>query len=128
MKKQSAEWLAKAEGDIAAAEALFRLGLPHREIVCFHCQQAVEKYLKAYLDENAVPIPHIHDLDSLLTLCIEHNNDFSALDRYQIASLTDFAVEYRYPTSLATPEEDETKRFVALAKEVGAFLSVRLSR
>jgi HEPN domain-containing protein len=30
--------------------------------VCFHCQQAVEKYLKAFLKELGVAVPRIHDL------------------------------------------------------------------
>jgi HEPN domain-containing protein len=41
------EWVAKAEADYRAAMALDPVDLP--DVVCSHCQQCVEKYLKAGL-------------------------------------------------------------------------------
>lgn len=46
------EWLDVAEGDLAAARLLLNAGGP-AFAVCFHAQQAVEKYLKALLVVNA---------------------------------------------------------------------------
>ena len=40
--------------------------------VCFHCQQAAEKYLKALLQDLREPIPHTHDLVRLLNLLLPH--------------------------------------------------------
>jgi len=49
--KETSEWLIKASSDLKIVE--HELNLPEEEIVkdavCFHCQQAVEKYLKAFL-------------------------------------------------------------------------------
>jgi HEPN domain-containing protein len=41
------QWIDKATADFEAAEQLSTRGGRFREIVAFHCQQAVEKYLKA---------------------------------------------------------------------------------
>jgi HEPN domain-containing protein len=56
------EWVEKAEADLEAAERLapsvaasFRL----REIVGFHCQQAVEKYLKVLLTFHQSSFPRL---------------------------------------------------------------------
>lgn len=44
--KEILAWLKKAEDDLAAATALFEKKAPFW-VACFHCQQAVEKALKA---------------------------------------------------------------------------------
>ena len=51
LKKRSEikAWVAKAEQDFQAATFLAgKRKKPVPEIVCFHCQQAAEKYLKGY--------------------------------------------------------------------------------
>jgi hypothetical protein len=65
------EWIEKAEADLEAAAQL----APHvatsarlREVVGFHCQQAVEKFLKALLTYYQVEFPKTHDIERLLTL------------------------------------------------------------
>ena len=46
------EWADKAEADYKAAVALNRRRKePLPDIVCYHCQQSAEKYLKALLEE-----------------------------------------------------------------------------
>lgn len=48
MKAATREWVEKAEADYAAALVLRRSRKKHsRDIVCFHLQQCVEKYLRA---------------------------------------------------------------------------------
>jgi len=42
-------WLDKAEKDLISAKHELSFKDMVTESVCFHCQQAVEKYLKAYL-------------------------------------------------------------------------------
>ncbi|MBK8164751.1 MAG: HEPN domain-containing protein [bacterium] len=43
------QWLDKAEDDLNAAQTLFDHGGDLWSIVAFHCQQSVEKFLKAML-------------------------------------------------------------------------------
>jgi HEPN domain-containing protein len=51
MKRETAKWAQKAERDWEVAHKLAAEKPPPRDIVCFHCQQAAEKYLKALLQE-----------------------------------------------------------------------------
>ena len=63
MKPATVEWVSKAEGDFATAGREIKARkMPNYDAVCFHAQQCAEKYLKAILQENDVPIPKIHFL------------------------------------------------------------------
>ena len=46
------KWVKKTGNDIITAENLLECKTIITDSVCFHCQQAVEKYLKAYLIYN----------------------------------------------------------------------------
>lgn len=64
-----AAWVHKAENDLRTAE--YVLTMPSdcpTDTVCFHCQQAGEKYLKALLALHQVEFPRTHDLIALLNL------------------------------------------------------------
>ena len=64
------EWIGKAEEDAAVAERENRVRKqPSPGAVCYHAQQCIEKYLKAVLQEQGLPIPKIHDLTSLRERC-----------------------------------------------------------
>ena len=52
MKKLTSEWIEKAEEDFFAASHLAGAGrLTPYNVICFLCQQAVEKWLKARLSD-----------------------------------------------------------------------------
>ena len=61
MKRQTWPWVRKAEEDVQATRELAARQPPLRDIVCFHCQQAVEKYLKALLQELSIVKVHTPD-------------------------------------------------------------------
>ena len=42
-------WLKKAENDLKTVKHLLTLEDAPTDVISFHCQQAVEKYFKAYL-------------------------------------------------------------------------------
>ncbi len=69
---------------------------PARDAVCFHCQQSAEKYLKALLCEQSLYIPRTHDLSELLVVLLPHHGVLAPLRR-ALRSLTNYAVDYRYP-------------------------------
>jgi HEPN domain-containing protein len=79
MKRHTAQWVRKAEEDIEAARSLAVQAKPPRDIVCFHCQQAAEKYLKALLQEFGVAVPKTHNLNDLLNLLLPHDADLAPL-------------------------------------------------
>jgi HEPN domain-containing protein len=72
MKPITAEWVDKAEGDWNAAQQLNRVRKdPNYDGVCFHCQQSVEKYLKARLIEAGLSFARTHDLLVLHQLVLQ---------------------------------------------------------
>lgn len=96
MKKVTREWVRKAESDIAVARHLFKLKpLPNDEI-CFHSQQAIEKYFKSLLAEAGLPIQKTHDLIILLQQLLPGDATLRGLRR-GLKAISRYAVEYRYP-------------------------------
>jgi len=69
---------------------------PEHDGICYHCQQAAEKYLKALLQEVGEPIPRTHDLPKLLDLITPNQPDLRGLRR-GLRFLKNFAVDVRYP-------------------------------
>lgn len=60
-------WLIKANNDLKVAEHELKMPLEERvtEAVCFHSQQAVEKFLKAYLITQNIAFGKTHNLESI---------------------------------------------------------------
>jgi HEPN domain-containing protein len=75
--------------------------------VCFHCQQATEKYLKALLQEWGLVPPRTHDLVDLLSLLVPRDSALHRLRR-KVGSLTRYAVDFRYPGERATSRQAQT--------------------
>jgi HEPN domain-containing protein len=101
------QWLRKADDDRRMAVAASRMRPPLHDMVCYHCQQAVEKYLKGLINELALTIPKVHDLERLLSLLLPHDETLLTLRR-EINGLTEYAVEYRYPGLRATKRQAAT--------------------
>ncbi len=104
MKRHTAQWVSKAEEDVDAARALAAQRPPRRNAASFHCQQAAEKYLKALLQELGVAVPRTHNLKQLFDLLLPHDATLKSLRRSG-ATLTKYAVEYRYPGIRATTRQ-----------------------
>jgi len=112
MKPLTAEWLDKAEGDFAVMERESRVRRnPAHDIVCFHAQQCVEKYLEARLCHAGAEAGRLHDLVALLERVLACEPLWEAF-RIDLAYLSDFAVAYRYPGESSTREQalDAVKR------------------
>jgi HEPN domain-containing protein len=99
------EWLQYGEKDLVAARFLFGMKPLPPEIICFHCQQAAEKALKAYLAYHGTNVPKTHDLTNLNELCASYEKDLESLVEQCIA-LNDYAVEMRYPSKSRIEEGD----------------------
>ncbi|GMO25926.1 MAG: hypothetical protein Pg6A_13230 [Termitinemataceae bacterium] len=120
------QWFEKADHDLLAAEYLATMHYPRPdEIICVHCQQAAEKYLKGFLFQNNVEPPKIHNLQKLLGLCEELNAEFMTI-LHQCSVLNTFSIIPRYPDEFQITEGDaekairyaaEVKDFVAKARE-----------
>ncbi len=109
-------WLFRANEDIAVIESLANLDLDYyTSTICFHSQQAVEKFLKAFLIYHDIDFPKTHDLDFLLMECQKIDKSTFGID---LKSLTDFGVAIRYPDDFYIPGINETKEYIIIAKEI----------
>ncbi len=120
------KWIAKALEDMKIIE--HELAQPENEVVtagvCFHSQQAVEKFLKVYLISKRVDFGRTHDLRFLLNLCIEQDKEFEVLN---IGNLTFYAVEGRYPDEFYVPSIEEAKKCAKISSNVKNFVLRKLS-
>src|SRR5438128_4788293 len=96
MKRFTRQWLRKAENDLAVARHLLKLRPLLSDEICFHCQQAIEKYFKGLLAEFELPIQKTHDLTILLEHLVATEPELRSLRR-GLKGVTRYAVEYRYP-------------------------------
>jgi HEPN domain-containing protein len=109
-------WLFRANEDIAVIENLSEAGTElYASTICFHAQQAVEKFLKAFLVFHNIDFPRTHDLEFLLAEC--QKIDQSDFD-FDFGSLTDFGVSVRYPDDFFVPDKEDTILYLKIAREV----------
>ncbi len=101
----SNEWLEFANMDLSAAEYLLNMRPLPVEIICFHCEQAAEKFLKAALVFFNVEPPKTHDLVQLCKLCAERNAEFEQLADACV-ELTPYGVQVRYPSNMELDARD----------------------
>lgn len=109
-------WLFRANEDILVIENVFHSGPElYASAICLHAQQAVEKFLKAFLVFHDFDFPKNHDLDYLLSECRKIDDTIFEID---LASLSDFGVSIRYPDDFYVPEEEETVMYRNIALNV----------
>ena len=121
MKKQVEDWIFLADKDLYAAEILLRDEYSPTNIVSFHCQQSIEKYLKAILIEKDIPIIRTHDLIKLNGM-IKGMKDLG-IDEQKLITINEVYIESRYLGELGLmpdgmPSEEQAKEFVSYAKEI----------
>ncbi|KPA13742.1 HEPN domain protein [Candidatus Magnetomorum sp. HK-1] len=92
----ASEWFSIAEMDISSAKYLLNMHPTPIEIICYHCQQSSEKYLKGFLVLNGHEIIKTHDLVFLNQLCSSYDNEFTTIQE-ECLRLTDYGVNIRYP-------------------------------
>ena len=111
------QWVRKAEHDLEAASRIMAIeeGCPF-DTVCFHCQQAAEKYLKCLLTYLGIQAPRTHDLQALAVL-IPSEQRFEVRVE-ELAELNPYAVNVRYADDWREPQLNDARRALALAAKV----------
>lgn len=117
----SRQWLAKAKNDLLNADNNLKAANIPFDTVCFHCQQASEKLLKAFLIANGEPAPISHDLLYILEKIIPLNPDAGKLQD-DLVILMPYAVEIRYPDDWFMPTVADAKEAREAAERVMIWL------
>jgi len=112
-----------AEEDYWAAQVALQADPPKLSIASFHTQQMAEKYLKAFLELQAIEVPRTHSLVRLLDLCNQVDADFGPLTA-AAASLDEVGIEPRYPPTRLTQEK--AQRGLQYAESVRRLVRDRL--
>ncbi len=121
-----ANWIKKAENDLKIGTGEMQTKDPATDMVCFHMQQCVEKYLKAYLTLHGKPFRRTHDISELIELSREIDPEFEHLYRLEADSLTIYGVEVRYPDDFYMPSIEEAQKCVELALKAREFVIGKL--
>ena len=109
-------WLYRAREDIAVLKDLHKSNPEgYTSTICFHAQQAVEKYLKTFLAIHDVDFPRTHDVDYLLMECQKIDSDSFNID---LKSLTEFGVSVRYPDDFYVPTTNESQEYSEIALNI----------
>lgn len=119
MTQETKEWYDLAIMDLGVAKHLESTYFPKPiEIICYHCQQAVEKGIKALIMHYGAEggMPKLHDLSFLLN---QIKNNVSIEDKYYdyADTLTPYGVSIRYPNELFL-EEKHAKKAIQYADEI----------
>ena len=125
MKAITAKWIEKAENDYHVAHHSFQGGPLPADVICFHVQQCIEKYAKAFLQEHGIPVEYADSkMASLLLECASVDpgfescaNDFEQLDQ--------FGIETLYPGRWAS--QQDVHEASAILERVRPFIRSKLS-
>jgi HEPN domain-containing protein len=119
--KRIYEWFRYGDNDLTVAEhSALTLNPPPLEIICYHCQQAAEKYLKGYLVFHGVEeLPRAHNLMKLCELCSESDRLFDSIVS-KCNVLNAYGVQPRYPDEIYIDAE-RTKIALAYIREIRSF-------
>jgi HEPN domain-containing protein len=110
-------WLSKAMHDLRSAEHGLIASPPLLEDVAFHCQQAVEKTLKAFLTWHDIPFRKTHSLEEIGRQCIGVDPALEPLVD-QAVPLTEYAWKFRYPGEPEEPTSEEVEEALQVAHEM----------
>ncbi len=106
-------WMVKAWRDLETARRAATGEPPFYDVAVYHCQQAAEKAVKAFLVRHGKPYEKTHDIEVLVDLAGEVNSSFSALtDAADV--LTPYATRFRYPNSTFAVEPEPAEYETAL--------------
>jgi HEPN domain-containing protein len=124
-QQAASAWLEKADHDQRTAMAALAQDPPITDTAGFHVQQAIEKYLKAYLISRGMEFERIHDLEVLCDACSQQDSAFSTL-KNRVAPLTAYAVRFRYPGP-ADPPIEKVRQALMVVEEVRLVVINRLA-
>ncbi len=122
------EWLRYANENLRVAEYALELPEPAWHTICFLCQSAAEKFLKAYLVAQGWNLQKTHDIVVLLRFCSDYDNIFTGLLQ-DGAILNEYISAGRYPGDLTFEAigSDEAQEAVAITQLIADYVVARVS-
>ena len=122
------KWVEKAEKDLKVAKREIEEKEPVLEAVLFHSQQAVEKFLKAFLTLHQMKFGRSHDISYLIMLCSKIDEEFKKLFELNVDRLYPKGIEVRYPEIDVEVTKEEAEEAIEIAEKVKEFVLKKLNR
>lgn len=119
------QWFKKAESDFKTIKNNFKDEEPPTDAICFHAQQAIEKYLKGTLIYFGEHITKTHDLVSLLTSITGRIPELKELED-ELDDISRYGVEVRYPDVIYDPSIEEANKAFAIALKVKEVIILKI--
>lgn len=114
------EWIEKADHDLGSAKIIY-IHLPdYFDTIAFHCQQAVEKYIKAILVFHGIEFQRSHDLVYLLEL-LSRKIEIDEIKFRKAFTLNNYAVQIRYPNKNVKLTISELELAIQISEEFQQF-------
>ena len=120
------KWIDKAKEDLQLVENELEFKEPLYNIISFHIQQFVEKYLKAFLVSKNILPERTHNIDLLLYKCKNIDNDFEEFFESSLVDLTECAVSFRYPDVDIVIDGDFIDEVLGLAYRLKKLIDTKL--
>ncbi len=114
-------WLIKAQHDLAAARKLSAEPDSYLDMAIYHCQQAAEKAIKAFLVFHDQRFDKTHDLEVLIGLAQKYETKFSTFLNIAVL-LTPYAAMFRYPGDFIEPTREQFDEALSAADSVWQFV------
>ncbi len=123
------DWLLMGKIDLKSAKASLKDKI--YSSVCFHCQQAVEKALKAFLLHFESEVTKTHDLLLLLNRAVKYREKFNKFKK-EVGFLNKFYIPTRYPDAFpgslpeGLPQKEDALQALKNAKKIFAAITIDL--
>lgn len=119
--KKVSKWIEYAKNDVLVANELkLQHEYVHRAVLT-HCQQGIEKYLKAFILLNNKGIIKTHDLTILNSLCSQIDKAFSTFEN-NFAWLSTVYIESRYPDDFEDINKNDAMKALDIVNEFEKFV------
>jgi len=119
-------WFKKAESDFKTIENNLKSNDPPTDAICFHAQQAIEKYMKGALIYFEKHITKTHDLVNLLTSIVHYIPELAEYEE-RLDEISHYGVEIRYPDIFYEPTLDEAQKSYETAKKIKDIITARVN-
>ena len=132
MKKATLAWLELADRDLKAAIKLAEDNYL-ANLALFHCQQCIEKCMKALLEENGINPPRIHSVHRLWEIVKEDTGTIIPLSEEEMDTIDNIYTDTRYPGNLGLlpsgfPSQDLATEIIKVANKVLDFTSKAIQK
>jgi HEPN domain-containing protein len=109
-------WFEKGDRDFALVQDMLPNQATYPDLICYHCQQAVEKYLKSLIVQKSLPLKRTRDLEELLDILATSGMSILEEDYDNALKINDYAVLTRYPSTNADPSESDVNEAILIVE------------